>query len=129
MTHLPDGQKLFLFQTIPIPNKTADTVAHAFINWWISRFGVPSSVTTDYGRQFESTLWQRLMEILDCKRIRTTSYHPIANDITKRFHRQLKSSIKACHNPITWTDSLPLILLCIRTTLKEHLHCTTAELV
>ena len=43
------------------------------------------------------------------------------------FVRQLKSSIKACHNPITWTDSLPLILLGIRTTLNEDLHCMTAE--
>ena len=69
------------------------------------------------------------MEFLGCKRIRTTSYHPIANGIIERFHRQLKSSIKACHNPIIWTESLPLILLGIRTTLKEDLHCTTAELV
>lgn len=61
--------------------------------------------------------------------IRTTSYHPIANGIIERFHRQLKSSIKACNNPITWTDSLPLILLGIRATLKEDLHCTAAELV
>ena len=113
----------------PIPDMTADTVAHAFVDCWISRFGVPSSVTTDRGRQFESTLWQRLMKILGCKRIRTISYHPIANGIIERFHRQLKSSIKACHNPITWTDSLPLILLGIRTTLKEDIHCTTAELV
>ena len=62
-------------------------------------------------------------------RLQTHSYHPIANGIVERFHRQLKSSIKACHNPITWTDSLPLILLGIRTTLKEDLHCTAAELV
>ena len=60
---------------------TADTVAHAFINYWISRFGVPSTVTTDRGQQFESTLWQRLMELLGYKRIRTTSYHPTANGI------------------------------------------------
>ena len=116
-------------EAIPIPDMTADTVAHAFINCWISRFGVPSTVTTDRGQQFESTLWQRLMELLGCKRIRTTSYHPIANGIIERFHRQLKSSIKACHNPIIWTESLPLILLGIRTTLKEDLHCTVAELV
>ena len=116
-------------EAIPIPDITADTVDRAFIGSWISRFGVPSSVTTDRGRQFESALWQRLMELLGCKRIRTTSYHPIANGIIERFHRQLKSSIKACNNPITWTDSLPLILLGIRTTLKEDLHCTAAELV
>ena len=113
-------------EAIPIPD---NTVARAFIGSWISRFGVPSSITTDRGRQFESALWQRLMELLGCKRIRTTSYHPIANGIIERFHRQLKSSIKACNNPITWTDSLPLILLGIRTTLKEDLHCTAAELV
>ena len=77
---------------------TADTVAHAFISCWVSRFGVPSSITTDRGRQFESALWQRLMELLGCKRIRTTSYYPIANGIVERFHRQLKSSIKACQN-------------------------------
>ena len=114
----------------------ADTVAHAFISCWVSGFGVPSSlyyhplcITIDREHQFKSALWQRLMELLGCKRIRTTSYHPIANGIVERFHHQLKSSIKACHNPITWTDSLPLILLGIRTTLKEDLHCTTAELV
>ena len=60
---------------------TADNVAHAFVDCLIPRFGVPSPVTTDRGRQFESILWQHLMEILGCKRIRTTSYHPIANGI------------------------------------------------
>jgi len=64
------------------------------------------------------------MELLGSKRKRT-SYHPIANGIIERFHRQLKSSIKACNNP---TDSLPLILLGIRITLKD-LQCTAAELV
>jgi len=39
-----------------IPDITADTVACAFINSWISRFGVPSSVTSDHGFQFESAL-------------------------------------------------------------------------
>ena len=65
---------------------TAQTVAHAFVSGWISRFGVPSTITTDRGKQFESSLWQQLMQLLGCNRIRTTSYHPMANGMIECFH-------------------------------------------
>ena len=108
---------------------TAETVACAFIQGWISRFGVPSTVTTDRGRQFESSLWNNLMQLLGCKCIRTTSYHPIANELIERLHRQLKTSLKMHPQPVSWTDSLPIVLLGIRTQLKDDLQCTKAELV
>lgn len=49
--------------------------------------------------------------------------------MVERFHRQLKSSLKASPHPERWTDMLPLVLLGIRTTLKEDLKCTAADLV
>ena len=116
-------------EAIPIFNASAESVAQAFMTTWISQFGIPSTVTTDRGKQFESTLWSNLMQLLGCKRIRTTSYHPISNGIVERFHRQLKSSLKSYSDPSNWTDILPLVLLGIRATLKDDLHCTTAELV
>ena len=116
-------------EAIPLVDITAESVARAFIGGWIACFGVPSTVTTDRGRQFESALWHQLMQLLGCKRLRTTSYHPIANGLIERFHRHLKASLKAYHNPIHWTDSLPMVLLGVRTQLKEDLQCTTAELV
>ena len=69
------------------------------------------------------------MQLLGCKRIRTTACYPIANGIIERFHRQLKSSLKPYPHPTNWTDILPIILLGIRTTLKDNLQCTAVELV
>ena len=67
--------------------------------------------------------------MLGCKWFHTTSYHPMANGMIERFHRQFKSVLKAYSNALDWVDSLPMALLGIRTTLKQDCRCTPAELV
>ena len=116
-------------EAIPLVDATAETVAQAFISNWVSRFGVPTLITTDQGRQFESSLWSQLMKILGTQRTCTTAYHPIANGLVERLHRQLKAAIKCLPNPNDWISGLPWILLCIRTALKEDIGCSSAELV
>ena len=116
-------------EAVPISEGSAVTVAKAFIQIWVSRFRVPATITTDHGGQFESNLWKAATQLLGTKHIRTTAYHPIANGMMERFHRQLKSSLKASPHPERWTNMLNLALLGIRTTLKEDLKFTTAELV
>ena len=93
-------------------------MAQAFVHIWISHFRVLSTVTTDRGQQFESALWPSLMQLLGCKHIRTTSYHPIANGMIEHFHRQLKSILKSYPNTVDWTTALPMALLGIQTTIK-----------
>lgn len=108
----------------------SDTGLQAFISEWILCFGVPSIITTDQGRRFESSLWQQLMQLLGCNQIWTTSYYPMANGMYDRmFHRHLKSAIKSYPNTTDWVDSLPMTLLEIRTTLKQDCHCTSVKLV
>lgn len=116
-------------EAICIPNITAETVAKAFVARWIATFGTPATITTDRGAQFESTLFHELTLLLGSKRIRTTAYHPEANGLVERFHRQLKTAIKAHNDPAHWSDALPFVLLGIRTALKEDIGCSAAELV
>ncbi|GFU00059.1 integrase catalytic domain-containing protein [Nephila pilipes] len=41
---------------IPLSDMSAETVANSFIAKWVSRFGIPSILTTDQGRQFHSVI-------------------------------------------------------------------------
>ncbi|CAI2733638.1 unnamed protein product [Schistosoma spindalis] len=115
-------------EAIPITSITAETVAHRFVERWIALYGCPSTVTTDRGQQFESALFSSLTRLLDTERIRTTAYHPASNGLVERFHRQLKSALQA-HENDNYYETLPLVLLGIRTSLKADIQCSAAELV
>jgi cleavage and polyadenylation specificity factor subunit 1 len=114
-------------EAVPIPDQEASTVARAFLETWICRFGVPLRVTTDQGRQFESFLFRHLNILTGTTHIRTTPYHPSANGMAERLHRQLKAAIR-CHHQ-RWTEALPLVLMGIRSSWKEDLGATAAEMV
>lgn len=99
-------------EAAPLHQVTAASVATAFLDTWVSRFGVPLYVITDRGAQFESELFRHLADYIGFHRLRTTSYHPQCNGAIERVHRTLKTAIIARKEE--WLKALPVVLLGIR---------------
>ncbi|XP_076058641.1 uncharacterized protein LOC143035659 [Oratosquilla oratoria] len=81
------------------------------------------------GSQFESDLWSRILKFLATNRNRTTAYHPQANGLVERFHRQLKDSLKEQQSSCNWAHALPLVLLSIRNTSNVDSDVSSSQLV
>ena len=90
---------------------------------------MPTDITSDRGAQFTSNLWTALSQLLGAQLHRTTAYHPQANGIVERFHRQLKAALRARLTGPSWMDELPFVLLGLRAAPKEDLGCAASELV
>ena len=116
---------------LPMVDISTQSVVDSFVHGWIANYGVPSTITTDRGSQFSSAIFTQLTRTWGINAIMTTPYHPEANGMVERFHRRLKESLIALGNdePDKWFWKLPMALLAIRTTVKQDIGASPADLV
>ena len=116
---------------MPLADITAQTVTDAFAFGWIQHFGVPSTITSDRGSQFSSSIFTQLTKTWGIRQIFTTPYHREANGLVERFHRRLKEALIALgqESPNKWFWRLPCVMLSIRTTLKPDIGALPSDLV
>ena len=116
-------------EVAPLSSISAESCVRAFISTWISRFGVPAVLTSDRGTQFTSSVWSGVCAVLGISTSTTTSFHPQSNGIIERFHRSLKSSLRARLAGSDWMSHLPLVLLGLRATPKDDTGLSVSEAV
>ena len=75
-------------------NKEAKTAATKLFNDYILRFGTPSTILRDQGREFENKLFTHLPKLGNTKRLCTTLYHPHYNDQVERMIKLITVMLK-----------------------------------
>ncbi|UYV67938.1 hypothetical protein LAZ67_5002549 [Cordylochernes scorpioides] len=115
-------------EVVPLPDMKSETVARAFYENRIVRFGAPHTVISDQGKQFTSQLFKDLTTLCGIKLRHFTAYHPQCNGKIERLHRTIKTAIRA-HNSIKWTETLPTVLLGLRAAINKDNNHSLSQMV
>ncbi|KII71217.1 Pro-Pol polyprotein [Thelohanellus kitauei] len=97
----------------------------------VCRFGVPASIHSDKGRQFESLFFPQLCQIMKIKKSHSTPYHPEGNGLAERIIRTLKMRMRMLiqDRKAEWDKILDLALMSIRTSTNESTKFSPFQMV
>ncbi|GFW64678.1 retrovirus-related Pol polyprotein from transposon 412 [Trichonephila clavipes] len=116
-------------ELIPLRKASAQTIANAFFNTYIARYGAPISLISDNGPQFISDVFEHLSHRLDIKHMKTVTYRPQSN-LKERVNRNLVQMIASFveENHENWDQFLHEFAFALRTAVNETTNKTPAEL-
>uniref|UniRef100_A0A8R1EXY8 RNA-directed DNA polymerase n=1 Tax=Caenorhabditis japonica TaxID=281687 RepID=A0A8R1EXY8_CAEJA len=94
---------------IAISDKSAETVARAFLeNWMLKEGRIPKAVLTDQGLEFANATFEKIAKMSNIQLIRTKGYHSRMNGAVERFNRTIQTVLKKITIiPSEWDEKLP----------------------
>ena len=108
-------------EACPLPDKTAISVADAFFSNIVCRFGMPSVIHSDQGREFENKVMHELCILGGSHKTKTTPYHPESDGQVERFNRTLLMMLAmfASEHRDDWDDLLPPVMMAYQLSVHE----------
>jgi len=112
-------------EAIAIPDQLSETVVKAFVNEYVSRFGVPLQIHTDRGTNSVSKVFSKMCKLLQIHQTFSTPLHPQSNASVERFNRILGAmlSMYCKNNQRQWDQYLPQVMMAYR----SSVHSTTGQ--
>ena len=108
-------------EAYPIPNQSAETIAHVLVNEIFCRHGAPEHLLSDRGTNFLSELVQEVCKHLRIKKVNTSGYHPQTDGLVEKFNSTLISMISkvAQSSGRDWDCHFPYLLFAYRVSVHE----------
>jgi hypothetical protein len=108
-------------EAYPLRNQEAETVARVLVEQFICRFGVPLSLHSDQGSNFESNVFQSVCKLLGIHKTRTTAYHPQSDGLVESLNRTIQNmlSIYVREDQVDWDVHLPYVMMAYRASEQE----------
>ena len=99
-------------EAFPTKDQCASTVAELLVFWVFSRFGPPTVVHSDQGRNFESHHMHEICRFMGIHKSRTTAYHPYCDgqvECQNQILQNILSSFVSQHKD-EWGNWVPLVV-------------------
>eukprot|EP00794_Sanderia_malayensis_P016451 gene16451-biopygen12126 len=118
-------------EAFPTPDQKASTVANILVSHVFSRFGPPTVLHSDQGRNFDSILMHEIYGLMGIKKTRTTAYHPQCDGLVERQNRTLQSIISSfvSEHTVDWDDWLAQAVFAYNTSVHESTGISPYEMV
>ena len=118
-------------EAFPTTDQKASTVAKLLVSKVFSRFGPPTVLHSDQGRNFDSTLMHEIYDLMGIKKTRTTAYHPQCDGLVERQNRTLQAIISSfvAEHSLDWDDWLDQAVFAYNTSVQESTGISPYEMV
>ena len=114
-----------------IPDKTADSIAYAFMNAVIARWGCPAYLTSDNGPEFANNVIAKLCEKLNIRRPKILARRPQANGYVERANSTILNILRTLSEERrnNWDKYLELVQGTINGTFHKAINNTPDYIV
>ena len=99
-------------EAFALPDTQAPTVADILLREIVFRFGTPSELLSDRGRNFLSKVLREVNDALRIHRIHTSAYHQKTNGMVERYNGTLTKTLSHFSNEVQsdWDQKIPAAL-------------------